>query len=291
MKEFFETYIQNQEDIEYFLQESLKNLGNLSNHKKNDFKQLYTIFPSLELVYIVSKDTKIQTSSNFYRYKMDENGKEKDRSHLISKLHFKESNIAFSKPYISSATRNNCVTVTIKEGEDIFFLDFQIDILLQKLNLIELNKPFHSVTKGFYILAGFSMIILSIITILFSLYDFVAYLFSSHELSLEMIFKPIIALTLSIAIFDLANTILEQEVFFKSYSKNSKVETKILTKFLTTIIIALSIEALIVVFKIAINDYDQMINAFYLIAGIALILISLTIFIYYSSKKQKQLSE
>ncbi len=291
MKEFFETYIQNQEDIEYFLQESLKNLGNLSNHKKNDFKQLYTIFPSLELVYIVSKDTKIQTSSNFYRYKMDENGKEKDRSHLISKLHFKESNIAFSKPYISSATRNNCVTVTIKEGEDIFFLDFQIDILLQKLNLIELNKPFHSVTKGFYILAGFSMIILSIITILFSLYDFVAYLFSSHELSLEMIFKPIIALTLSIAIFDLAKTILEQEVFFKSYSKNSKVETKILTKFLTTIIIALSIEALIVVFKIAINDYDQMINAFYLIAGIALILISLTIFIYYSSKKQKQLSE
>ena len=291
MKEFFETYIQNQEDIEYFLQESLKNLGNLSNHKKNDFKQLYTIFPSLELVYIVSKDTKIQTSSNFYRYKMDENGKEKDRSHLISKLHFKESNIAFSKPYISSATRNNCVTVTIKEGEDIFFLDFQIDILLQKLNLIELNKPFHSVTKGFYILAGFSMIILSIITILFSLYDFVAYLFSSHELSLEMIFKPIIALTLSIAIFDLAKTILEQEVFFKSYSKNSKVETKILPRFLTTIIIALSIEALIVVFKIAINDYDQMINAFYLIAGIALILISLTIFIYYSSKKQKQLSE
>jgi hypothetical protein len=291
MKEFFETYIQNQEDIEYFLQESLKNLGNLSNHKKNDFKQLYTIFPSLELVYIVSKDTKIQTSSNFYRYKMDENGKDKDRSHLISKLHFKESNIAFSKPYISSATRNNCVTVTIKEGEDIFFLDFQIDILLQKLNLIELNKPFHGVTKGFYILAGFSMIILSIITILFSLYDFVSYLFSSNELSLEMIFKPIIALTLSIAIFDLAKTILEQEVFFKSYSKNSKVETKILTKFLTTIIIALSIEALIVVFKIAINDYDQMINAFYLIAGIALILISLTIFIYYSSKKQKQLSE
>ena len=291
MKEFFETYIQHQEDIEYFLQESLKNLGNLSIHKKNDFKQLYTIFPSLELIYIVNKDTKIQTSSNFYRYKIDENGKDKDRSHLISKLHFKESNIAFSKPYISSATRSNCVTVSIKEGDDIFFLDFQIDILLQKLNLIELNKPFHGVTKGFYILAGFSMIILSIITILFSLYVFISYLFSSHELSLEMIFKPIIALTLSIAIFDLAKTILEQEVFFKSYSKNSKVETKILTKFLTTIIIALSIEALIVVFKIAINDYDQMINAFYLIAGIALILISLTVFIYYSTKKQKQLSE
>lgn len=290
MKEFLETYLQHQEDIEYFLQESLKNIGSLSFHKKSDYKHLYNLFPSLELVYIVDKNSKIQISDNFYRYKSDPNAKNKDRSHLISKLHFKESNIAFSKPYISSATRSNCVTVTIKEGDEIFFLDFQIDILLQKLNLIELNKPFHSVTKGFYILAGFSMMILSIITIIFSLYDFGTYLFSKHDLALEMIFKPIIALTLSIAIFDLAKTILEQEVFFKSYSKNSKVETKILTKFLTTIIIALSIEALIVVFKIAINDYDKMVNAFYLIAGIALILVSLTVFIHYSSKKYKSSS-
>lgn len=289
MKEFFETYMQHQEDIEYFLQESLKNSGDLSNHKKIDFKQLYKIFPYLELIYIVNKDTKIQTSNNFYKYKIDENAIGKDRSHLISKLHFKESNIAFSPPYISSATSSNCVTVSIKEGDEIFFLDFQIDILLQKLNLIELNKPFHSITKAFYVIAGFSMMVLALITIIFSLYDFTAYLFSIHDLSLEMIFKPIIALTLSIAIFDLAKTILEQEVFFKSYSKNSKLETKILTKFLTTIIIALSIEALIVVFKIAINDYDQMINAFYLIAGIALILISLTVFIYYSTKKDKHI--
>ncbi|MCT7907939.1 hypothetical protein N5915_00060 [Arcobacter lacus] len=288
MKEFFETYNQHQEDIEYFLQESLKNIGSLSNHKKNDFKQLYQIFPSLELVYIIDKHSKIQTSNNFYRYKIDENAKNKDRSHLISKLHFTDSNIAFSKPYISSATRSTCVTVTIKEENEIFFLDFRIDILLQKLNLIELNKPFHSVTKGFYVIAGFSMIVLSILTIFFSLYDFMLYIFSNHDLSLEMIFKPIISLTLSIAIFDLAKTILEQEVFFKSYSKNSRVETKILTKFLTTIIIALSIEALIVVFKIAINDYVQMINAFYLIAGIALILVSLTIFIYFSQKKYIQ---
>ncbi|MCT7561237.1 hypothetical protein ACN2C0_04630 [Aliarcobacter butzleri] len=288
MKEFFETYNQHQEDIEYFLQESLKNTGSLSNHKKNDFKQLYKIFPSLELVYIIDKHTKIQTSNNFYRYKIDENAKNKDRSHLISKLHFTDSNMAFSKPYISSATRSTCVTVTIKEENEIFFLDFRIDILLQKLNLIELNKPFHSITKGFYIIAGFSMIVLSILTIFFSLYDFMLYIFSNHDLSLEMIFKPIISLTLSIAIFDLAKTILEQEVFFKSYSKNSRVETKILTKFLTTIIIALSIEALIVVFKIAINDYVQMVNAFYLIAGIALILVSLTIFIYFSQKKYIQ---
>lgn len=287
MKEFIETYKQHKEEIEFFLQESIRNLGELTPHKKSEFSKLFNLFPSLELIYFTNKDTKIQTSANYYRNKIDEEAKNKNRSYLISKLEFKDDNIAFSTPYISIATRNNCVTVTIKEGDEIIFLDFRIDILLEKLNLLELNKPFHSLTKGFYVFAGFSMMILAMVTIGFSLYDFVYYVFAKSTISLEMIFKPIIALTLSIAIFDLAKTILEQEVFFKSYSKNSKVETKILTKFLSTIIIALSIEALIVVFKIAINDYEKMINAFYLIAGIALILVSLTVFIHFSNKKPK----
>jgi hypothetical protein len=287
MKEFLETYNNNQEDIEYFLQESIKNLGNLSIYEKSDFKHLYNLFPSLELVYIVNKNTKEQVSANISKHKKDSIGEGKNRSHLISKLHFTETNIAFSKPYISSATRSSCVTVSVKEGDKIYFLDFRIEILLEKLNLLELNRSFHSVTKGFYVLAGFTLMALSFFTIIFSLYDFTVYLFASTNLNLEMIFKPIIALTLGIAIFDLAKTILEQEVFFKSYSKNSNVETKMLTKFLITIIIALSIEALIVVFKIAIDNYDHMIHAFYLIAGIAVILISLTVFIHFTRKKTK----
>ena len=287
MKEFIETYKQHKEEIEFFLQESIRNLGELTPHKDSEFSKLFNLFPSLELIYFTNKDTKIQSTANYYRTKVDEEAKDKNRSYLISKLEFKDETIAFSTPYISIATRNNCVTVTIKEGNEIIFLDFRIDILLEKLNLLELNKPFHSLTKGFYVFAGFSMMILAMVTIAFSLYDFVYYVFAKSTISLEMIFKPIIALTLSIAIFDLAKTILEQEVFFKSYSKNSKVETKILTKFLSTIIIALSIEALIVVFKIAINDYEKMINAFYLIAGIALILVSLTVFIHFSNKKTK----
>ncbi len=285
MREFLEVYEENKEKIDYFLQESLKNIGRLSSHKKYNFSQLFNIFPSLELVYIVNKQTKIQISDDIYKNKTDSKGKDKDRSYLITKLEFKDNNFAFSRPYISSATRSNCITVSVKEGDEIIFLDFRLDILLEKLNLIELHKPFHSITKAFYMFVGFSMITLATITILFSLYDFIYYLIIKQDIQLELMFKPIIALTLGIAIFDLAKTILEQEVFFKSYSKNSRVETKMITKFLITIIIALSIEALIVVFKIAINDYDKMINALYLITGVSFILIALSIFIYFTKRK------
>ena len=284
MKEFLEIYELNKDKIEFFIQESLKNIGNISIYEKNSFAEVFDIFPSLELIYLVDKKSKTQVSANYYRNKADENAKDKDRTYLISKLQFKDENMAFSTPYISSATRSNCITVTIKENDKIIFLDFRIDVLLERLNLIELHKPFHTATKFFYMLAGFSMIALSTFIILYSLYDFITFVLFKDGIELEIIFKPIIALTLGIAIFDLAKTILEQEVFFKSYSKNSKVETKMITKFLITIIIALSIEALIVVFKIAINDYDKMINALYLISGISLILIALAVFIKLTKK-------
>jgi uncharacterized membrane protein len=104
-------------------------------------------------------------------------------------------------------------------------------------------------------------------------------------LSIESIFKPVIALTLGLAIFDLAKTILEQEVVFKNYSKNSMAEYKVLTKFLITIIIALLIESLMVVFKIAIDNYSLMINAVYLILGVSVLIIALALFIHLTRKK------
>lgn len=286
MKEYLDVYFQNQDKIEDFIQESLLKLGELKKLRENKFKDIFELFPSLELVYIINKDTKSQVSPNYYRNNVDKEAQNASREYLISKLHFKENSIAaFSSPYVSNATKNSCVTVSVKEGNYILFFDFKIETLLERLNLIELNKPFHTVTKAFYTIAGYSMILLSVFMVVYSMYDFIHSFLIKGIFDLDTIFKPVIALTLGVAIFDLAKTILEQEVYFKSYSKNSKVETKMITKFLISIIIALSIEGLMVVFKIAINDYDKMINALYLITGISLILIALSIFIYLTRKK------
>jgi len=288
MRDYLEVYFQNQDKIEDFIRESLLKLGEIQRLKESDFQDVFNIFPSLELVYIINKDSKIQTSSNYFRNKKDERAKDIARDYLISKLHFKEgTSSAFSSPYISTATRNSCITISIKEGDSIIFFDFKLETLLERLNLIELNKPFHTITKSFYILAGFSMVLLAVFIIFYSLGGFFNSLLIQNDFTLDSIFKPVIALTLGIAIFDLAKTILEQEVFFKSYSKNSKVETKMITKFLITIIIALSIEALMVVFKIAMENYDKMINALYLIVGVSSIIIALSVFTYLTSKKSK----
>ena len=126
--------------------------------------------------------------------------------------------------------------------------------------------------------------ILALFAVGYALFDIFNSIFTKLSLSIESIFKPVIAITLGLAIFDLAKTIMEQEVVFKSYVKNGDTEYKVLVKFSITIIIALLIESLMVVFKIAIADYHQMAHALYLISGVGILIVTLGLFIFFTKK-------
>ncbi len=279
MKEYIELYNKNKDKIEKILESSIEGMGKLQNESHNFYKKLFATFPSLEVIYIVDAITKIQTSANIYNKYNDETEREKSRSYLINKLNIKENNFAFTAPYQSATTGTLCITVSRKEGNHIVFMDFVLEKLLERVGLIEKHIYFSKIIKSFYFVAGFFMMLLSMAAIIYGGYDFVSHLLHD-SITIDVIFKPVIATTLGLAIFDLAKTVLDQEVFFKSYSKDSKIEIKILTKFLITILIALSIETLMVVFKIAIENYDKMVNALYLMGGIALIILSLAVLIF-----------
>jgi hypothetical protein len=284
MKELIDIYKLNTDEIEQFIKETLDNLGSICRYKQDDFKELFNVFPSLELIYITDIKEHKQSSPNIYKNRIDQAQKNRDRSYLLKNLNFTTDNVGISKPYVSSATRNTCITAIKQEDDEIYFLDFDLSLLLQKLGFLELHNNLNIMNKSFYIAAGTSMVILSVFTIGYALINFFHTIIFESNFSVEAIFKPVVALTLGLAIFDLAKTILEQEVFFKSYAKSNKTEYRLLIKFLITIIIALLIEALMVVFKIAISDYTQLINAFYLILGVSVIIISLSIFIFLSQR-------
>lgn len=284
MQEFMDTYKNNIIDIETFLIETIRNLGPLYLSSDDSYENLFTTFPSLELVYICEKKTLNQISANIYKDRISNTQIGINRKYLMNRIHFNENGISVSKPYISSASGTTCVTVAKLERDKIYFLDFKLDILLQRLGLIEIHKDFNKINKIFYFTISMIMMLLAIFTLGYSFFEFISSVIFKSNLSIEAIFKPIIAVTLGLAIFDLAKTILEQEVIFKSYSKNSKAEYKVLTKFSITIIIALLIESLLVVFKIALEDYSAMMNAFYLISGVSILIVALGLFIYLSKR-------
>ncbi|WP_223892251.1 hypothetical protein [Sulfurovum sp. TSL6] len=282
MKEFIEVYQENQEDIEKFIMTTLKNNGSILTESSKNYKKTFQTFPSMELLYITDKDFN-QTSPNIFRNKKDVSQEGKNRDYMSTKVMQKDEEFSISTPYISSATGNTCITVMKKEEDQYIFIDFTLSGLLGRLGLVELNPAFNNFTQFFYKAVGFSLMAFAFFAIIYALVGYASSIFIEGEFSLDALFKPIVALTLGLAIFDLAKTILEREVFFKNYSKENE-DANVLTKFSVAIIIALSIEALMVVFKIALHDYSQMIHALYLILGIALIIISLGVYSFLSKR-------
>lgn len=282
MKEFINVYEENQEDIEKFIITTLKNTGSILSGTSNSYKKIFQTFPSMELLYITDQEFN-QTSPNIFRNKKDLSEEGKNRAYMSTKLMQKDEAFSISSPYISSATGRTCITVMKKEEDKYVFIDFRLSGLLGRLGLVELNPAFNEFTTFFYKSVGFSLMAFAFFAIIYALSGYASSIFLEGNFSLDALFKPIVALTLGLAIFDLAKTILEREVFFKNYSKEDE-DANVLTKFSIAIIIALSIEALMVVFKIALHDYSQMIHALYLILGIALIIISLGVYSFLSKR-------
>jgi len=281
MKEFLEIYQENQKEIEDFLINTLKHNGAIHEDEVERYKENFKSFPSMELLYITNRVCK-QITPNIYRNKSEEEGKGKDRGYLEQKLIKQNEQFSISEPYLSSATGNICITVMKKEAGHHIFMDFALSELLGRLGLIELHPTFNNFTKIYYQLIGFSLMFFSFLAIGYALISFFIHLIDDG-FTLDTLFKPIVSITLGLAIFDLAKTILEREVYFKSYAKENE-DSMVLTKFSIAIIIALSIEALMVVFKIAMHDYTQMIHALYLIIGVGIIIVSLGIYTFFSMK-------
>lgn len=278
MQENIQLYQQHHQDIEKFMVETILINGQYLHPKIEDLRAFYKILPSLELIYVTDENYQ-QVSVNQFRDRTLKEAIGKNRRYLVEKVHEKDSNISISDPYISSATGGACITLIAQvEGHFVFF-DFNLIRLLSRFGFIERHELFNKTTKGFYFLIGASLMFFALMSIGYAFYDYTVHFFGEQGYSIDSVFKPIIALTLGLAIFDLSKTLMEREVFFKAYS-DKKDDAKLLSKFLTAIIIALSIEALMVVFKIALSDTTQLLNALYLIIGVALIIVSLSIYHY-----------
>ena len=93
-------------------------------------------------------------------------------------------------------------------------------------------------------------------------------------------------LTLALAIFDLVKTLFEEEVLGSGYEEHNTADPhKTMVRFLGSIIIALSIEALMLVFKFAMTEPDKLVTSLYIIGGVSMLLISLAVYIKFTGKR------
>jgi len=234
----------------------------------------------------------VQVSPTYTKTKQidDDMGKIRaDRAYYYRAV--REERCTITDPYPSLL--NDGLTVTASApifNEDnklkyVACLDMTLDEVLKVGHPTTLDTIFGKFFK--YTYAVFAVALTAVAMLLFfkGIQSFFINEISLQKFEIKDVFEATILLTLALAIFDLSKTILEEEILGRHKENNISGPHKTMVKFLGSIIIALSIEALMLVFKFAIIDPAEIIYAMVIIAGVALLLISLAVYIKFTKLK------
>ena len=199
----------------------------------------------------------------------------------------KERRCVLSDPYPSSLTGELCVSASepVYDEKGTLLYIVCVDISLNDiLNLIppgRLDFGFENFSRLVYALISLALFAITAVLFVLGIKSIIWAPFGA--LNVADMFESTIILTLALALFDLVKAIFDEEVLGKSAKENSGV-SRTMVRFLSSIIIALAIEALMLVFKFAITSPEQIIYAVWLISGVSLLLIALSVYLYMSKK-------
>lgn len=192
-----------------------------------------------------------------------------------------------SDPYPSSLNGKLCITASVPIYDDknelqfIACIDISLQNLLDMVDTGRLESYFGTFLRGVYTMFCVALFMVCAFLFWHGVKSFISH---TSDIEIEHIFESTIILTLALAIFDLVKTIFEEEVIGKNKNEVSMLY-KTMVRFIGSIIIALAIEALMLVFKFAITSPENIINAIYLIGGVAILMLALSVYLL-SVKKQ-----
>lgn len=203
----------------------------------------------------------------------------------------REGRCTITDPYPSLITHEMTVTASApiycEDGnlKYVACLDMPLADVLVISHLNTFDTFFNNFFKYAYGVFALALIAVALLLFLNGIQSFLLYEISVTNFEAKNVFEATILITLALAIFDLAKTLIEEELIGRNKENNISGPHKTMVKFLGSIIIALSIEALMLVFKFAITDPAQLMYAMYIIGGVAMLLISLAIYIKFTKLK------
>ncbi|QSZ42149.1 hypothetical protein GJV85_08500 [Sulfurimonas aquatica] len=275
MKKIIQIY---KKDHTYIVSHIRGIMSSLPKELLENSKSIFKKYKYIELMYSVDGNFK-QNSPSVYKNKSISEAMNSDKSQYFSNIDLKDNDVFISSPYVHHTSGNPSISVVQRMGDIYYVIDINMILLFEELKLIEYNSIHEKTIKFVYIFGASILGFISLSLIGYGAYVLAALMFSLAESDfLHDVFKSIVAVTIGLAMFDLSRQIIEQEVLFKTFHKEKNREFKILGKFLVSIIIALSIETLMVVFKIVLDDYTNMLSAFYLLIGTTIMFVGLAYF-------------
>jgi len=253
---------------------------------KIGLKNISKTLKNIDAMFILDANGKqvINTISMDQKYARKGMGENRNaRSYYYKALKFKRC--ILTEPYPSIESNSLVVTAAHPVYNDEGELKYIVCIDISLNNILKMVNPSSTHTLSGkairYIYASFSLSLAFVALLLFlkGVVSFFGMGIHIENIDIKNIFESTILLTLSLAIFDLVKAIFEEEVL-GNYKKRLETDIhKTMVRFLGSIIIALSIEALMLVFKFALTDSSKLLYAVYLILAITALLVGLSVYI------------
>ncbi len=242
-----------------------------------------------EAIYALDKDG-IQLVDNISKCKTLKGlGKGEDRSDRAYYYRtIQEHRCSLTDPYPSLGTNKMVVTASFpiydEENEIlcIICVDIELENILRMVHPSSIDSITGKISKLTYAIFSIALGAVSILLFLKGVIIFMHFGLDLSKININEIFKATILLTLSLAIFDLIKAIFEEEVLGKEKKDGSGDSHQTMVRFLGSIIIALSIESLMLVFKFALTAPDKLEYAVYLIGAVSVLLVSLSLYMKFS---------
>jgi len=247
--------------------------------------------PACEAVYLLD-DNGVQVSPSYLKdaTKTDDAGQIRStRAYYYRAM--KEKRCTITDPYPSLITQELTITASQPIFDEQGAVKFVACLDMPLMAVVKLTHPtagaslFGRVSKLAYSLFSVALAMVALLLFVKGIESFLSHGFDYKSLEIKTIFESTILLTLSLAIFDLVKTIFEEEVM-GLHRRSHSGANRTMIKFMGSIIIALSIEALMLVFKFAITDPDKLEHAVYLIGGVAILTITLAVYIKLTKQTQ-----
>jgi len=256
-------------------------------------------YPFVELIYSLNNDG-IQLMDSAYSPNVSERrrralGKGSDRSQRPYVLAARKSanSVVVTSPYLSSATHQLAISavqhIVTPTGLELGYLviNFNLQRLISYLNGDERRSRCHSYFQWIYGLIGTLLIAVAAL-LLYSALESMLHVFDEDNNVATGAFGIVILITLGMSIFDLGKTILEEEVLVSKDIHHHDSTRRTISRFMAAIIIAVSIEALLLMFKSLLDgsDSSQLINAVWMLMAAVAMLTGLGVYLRLSRDEQ-----
>lgn len=217
-------------------------------------------YPFIELMYSLNPqgiqlmDSVYSPTVSYPQYRSLGKGSDRSNRPYVIVARDQIDKIVITPPYLSNATHELAISgvqhLVNKENEDIGYLilNFNLQRLVSYLNGDGMRSKFHPWFKSIYALIGGMLVFVSILLLSTAAKSLLA-MFQDDVNIATSSFGVVIIITLAMSIFDLGKTILEEEVLVNKDIHSHDTTRRTISRFMTAIIIAVSIESLLLMFK------------------------------------------